>query len=65
MITCINVIFCTGIGTEEVIIVEMQFKTVDEAKKAYLDKYSNMRMSEKMQDVASTVGSPRKVKVGT
>lgn len=52
-----------GIGTEEIIIAEMQFKTVDEAKKAYSNKYTKMRMSEKLLDVAMTVGSPRKVKM--
>ncbi|XP_053403690.1 uncharacterized protein LOC123554809 isoform X2 [Mercenaria mercenaria] len=52
-----------GIGTEEVIIVQMMFRSVDEAKKAYSDRYTTQRLSEKLLNIARSVAAPRKVKV--
>ncbi|KAL4219925.1 hypothetical protein ACF0H5_020337 [Mactra antiquata] len=48
-----------GYGTQEVIIVELHYKTSEEAQRAYHNKYLTRRMSQKLE----TVGIPRKVKV--
>lgn len=49
------------IGTEELIIVEMKFKTVNEARTASVDMHN--RMSQKLVGIVKHAGRPRKVKV--
>ncbi|XP_060584450.1 uncharacterized protein LOC132740544 [Ruditapes philippinarum] len=52
-----------SIGTDEVIIVQLLFRGIDQAKKAYSGQNITNVMSEKLLDIAQTVGSPRKLKV--
>lgn len=52
-----------SIGTEEIILVELHFKTPEEAEKAYIDRYGADKMSERLIMIAKMVGMPTKVKV--
>ena len=58
-----NLYLYTGIGTNEVIIVQLLFRNLDEARKAYSSRNTTNRLSEKLLDIARTVGPPRKLKV--
>lgn len=54
-----------SIGTEEVIIVELQYRSRREVEKVYADTSHNSKLSRKLTSIAKKAGLPRRVKIIT